>query len=202
MLVFQPQENALFELAGLPFGRVIDDRDETYTIVEMANVERTLDRITEETDHGRGDIEAMRAQLSELGLPEDMGELIAAMLKVDLGEDYDPDQVRFEVCAKSSCGIPFPHGIIHDKEGPAGFMSIASMEQGLRLIMGGLEGEHITAEQGIFLLKQMAAADLAMDEDQLKQRYEGLPEDVRQAFEDERAERTLTVFDTAIIVFS
>jgi hypothetical protein len=175
MLVFQPQENALFALAGLPLGRIVDDQDNTYPIMHEDEAEAALVALSK-AGYSEDAIETMRGILIGLNFAADLGTLIAAMTQVNLGDDYDPGEVEFRVCGKENC-IPFPHGNIMDGGSAVDFMSTASMEQGLKLIMGGLKGGHITAEQGIFLLQQMTKADLIVEEATMEQRFRDMPDE-------------------------
>ena len=164
-LVFQPLPNALLALAKLPHGRIIDDDDNTYTIMHEGEAEAALVALSE-AGCDEDMVELMRTELIALNFPADLGELILALTQVNLGDDFDPGDLSFEICEPDE-DFKVPHGQIIQDDHLAGASAITSMEHALSIMMVGARDGFITAEQGIFLLKQMAAADLMLTQKQV-----------------------------------
>ncbi len=174
MLIFQPLPNSLFELAGLGFGRIIEDDGTVHVIEHLADATQAFTEISRK-NYDTDAINVLRDSVESVNLAGNTSEIIQAITKVDLPEDFDAKRIEFESC--TGCGIPFPHGYVTDR-GSVVSSTLACLEDGLGFIWSGIRNDCCSTEQGVHLLQQMVATDMMQGRRQVQQRIEELPEDV------------------------
>jgi len=181
MLIFQPLPNPLFELAGLGFGRIIDDDAMCYTIEHLEDVTAAFTEIGRKNYDSEA-ISALRDQLEGINLATDLPAVIQAIIAVELPDDFDADGHDFLPCTR--CELPIPHGFFTRDNFKLGDRPVHSMETGLYMVMEGIEQEAFSQETGVFLLQQMARADLIASHEQTTQQImESLPDELRELAE-------------------
>lgn len=190
-----PQDSPFLDALGIPYCRLTGDQIAPKAVVCLEQGRSLLQTYKEKglLDENKAGI--IEAALSSPDLSPDYEGFFKKVSEFPLPDDFTCD-FNFQVCA---CEVPNVHGYVRDKDDDkVDDDPIFTLVDGFGLCAGGVRGGFITAEGGVYIFRQMMAANLPKDEEEKKARYNALPEEVRRKYEEDREQRTSRLLSTLL----
>lgn len=170
----------LFTMMGLPYGFLVVE-DHTHVFVcQMARAKDMLAKAVEGgvlTSDQASDLEEV---VTEVGLAADISAFYQKIRDFVLPEDYKSAH-SFLLCDGCTQN-PLPHGSIVADDGTV-VERLPYIWRGIEFCDKQIESGEMHVLDGVAVLKAALSANVPLDEDDVRKRYDALPEETRLQFE-------------------
>ncbi|KKR49146.1 MAG: hypothetical protein UT86_C0001G0118 [Candidatus Magasanikbacteria bacterium GW2011_GWC2_40_17] len=174
---------SLLTTLGIPHGQITGEGFKPRLVVFLEQGRRIISSGVQNHIHTPEEAERLEQALSATGLLPDFEAIFQKVREFVLPENFHPTLV-FKVCKE--CSNPMAHGFVLLPDANQSIRhAIPTMLEGLNLCLILASRSEFSDLAIISLLKEMLAANLATDDDQLMERFMALPEEVKQLFAQE-----------------
>ena len=177
-------ESELFNMLGVPYGLLIVEGYQPLLVANINTYKKYKHQFAERFQLTPDEINEVEKEMVEAGLQNLQG-LLNKMRQFQIPPDYSP-YFHFKVCTEKNCPQPLAHGRIYTSAGECVTIetSISTLEQGTTICQKMVKNYKDNELNGITVVQQMLEADLALDDEDWDNRYNALPEEERQKYED------------------
>lgn len=185
------KKKKLLNALGLVYGYLCLEGRDKFSVIDIETAGNALNQLVQTGEIDREEVDAILVQMRTAGVAPTLKAVFELALQAEVPEGFVPS-FRFVL---HECGMPLPHGVITAADGGASDL-LMTLVEGLEYLVKWVEGRDVSLHEldGVYLLKEMVAAKLPVDEADAKSQYEALPQDVRDQLQAKSPIRDLGLF--------
>lgn len=166
---------------GITYGTIHIEGCQAFSLIDIETAERALNHAVEQKLVESEQAATILEQIRVAGVAPNLKAVFELAAQTEVPEDFCP---TFNFMLHKDCGLPLPHGIIVEPdEGQS--KPMMTLLEGLDFLTNWVGDPDLPLHilDGVYLMKEMIAAKLPLNEADSKAQYLALPQEVRDELE-------------------
>ena len=175
------KKNKLLNALGITYGTIHIEGCNAFSTIDIETAETALKHAVEKKLVDPEQTATILVQIHAAGVAPTPKEVFEVAAQAVIPEGFEPS---FSFVLHKDCGLPLPHGNIGDPE-KGQTKPLTTLVEGLNLLAKWVNDCDVPlpVTDGVYLIKEMIAAKLPINDVDYNDQYLALPQEVRDEFE-------------------